>query len=183
MRLRGIFYLAATACSLVGCHQPMATPKPPTFQSTEISVRDWKNAAHDVSSELESLGLVPSQWPKGPTPTAPLRPVFVEMQRTDSIFLREAADELAGDILRRGGIIARAPNYATVVSLDVDVVHWTPGDLFPPSTEAVLKATVTIEGQVVMKFVEPIYVRDGDTALYQLPQHLVLSARLLRYDR
>jgi hypothetical protein len=158
----------------------MATWKPPSFQSSEVTVRDWKNAAHDVTSELESLGLVPSQWPTGST-TAAFRPVFVQVVGADSMFLHEAADQLEGDILRRGGTIARAPSHATVVSLAVDVVSWTPGDLFPSNTEAVLKATVSIEDQLVMKLVEPVYVRDGDVALYQPPQHMALPTRLLRY--
>ena len=50
------------------------------------------------------------------------------------------------------------------------------------NTEAVLNATALIEDNPVMKLVEPIYVRDGDVALYQRPQQMVLPTRLLSYE-
>jgi len=87
---------------------------------------------------------------------------------------------LQGDILSGHGTIARSPNDATIVSLEADLVRWTPGDLFPSNTEAVLKVTVESNKQLVMKLVEPVYVRDGDVALYQPPRPL--PTRLLHYD-
>jgi hypothetical protein len=180
MRVPCIFYLTSLAFCLVGCHQPMTTLKPPTFQSSEATVRDWKNAAHDVASELASMGLVPRGWPEPPSTGA--RPVFVEVLAPNSMFLREAADELQGDILRRGGMIANSPVHATVVSLDVDVVRWARDD-FPSNTEAVLKAAVRLEDRLLMKLVEPVYVRQGDVALYQPPMHATLPERLLRFEQ
>ena len=169
MRIRSIFLLAASAGALAACHQPMVTPKLPTFQASEITVRDWQNAARDVASELRSL-----------PPDVTSRPVFVGVSDASSIFLREAADTLEGEILRRGGSIARSPNDATVVSLKADLVRWTPGDLFPSNTEAVLRVTVESNKQLVMKLVEPVYVRDGDVALYRPTPPL--ATRLLRYE-
>ncbi|WP_428490824.1 hypothetical protein [Rhodopila sp.] len=168
MRLRGLSHLAAFACTLAGCHQPMVEPKLPSFQSTENTVRDWKNAAHEVASELASQGFV-----------AP-RPIFIAVQ-PDSMFLRQAGEELQADILRRHGTIASSPYNATVVSLGVDVVHWSGRDLHTSNSEAILRATAKVDGNVVMKLVEPVYVRDRDEALYLSPPPL--PTRLLRYDQ
>jgi hypothetical protein len=161
----------------------MVEPKPPTFQANEVTVRDWKNVAHDIASEMAAIGLVPLNWPRGidGAPAAPLRPVFVNLLAPNSMFLRETADELEGDILRRGGAVTRSPVGATVVSLDVDVVTWSPGDLHTTNTEAISKVSVEIDNQLVMKLVDPLYVRGGDIALYT-PQ-LSLQTRLLPYER
>jgi hypothetical protein len=174
----------------------MVEPKPPTFQASEITVRDWKNVSHDIASEMAAIGLVPLNWPRGidnGAPGVPLRPVFVNLLAPNSIFLREAADELEADILRRGGTLTHSPAGATVVSLDVDVVRWAPDGLgwapdgfgWAPgvgmrNTEAVSKVSVEINDRLVMKLVDPLYVRGGDIALYTPAQPL--QARLLRYE-
>lgn len=181
MRLRGTMCVAMTACILAGCHQPMVTPKLPSFQSREVTVRDWKIAADDVASELASLDLVPTQW-RPQFAGGPQRPVFVQVAEPTSVFLREVVDELQAQILRRGGVIANNPAHATVVTLDVDIVRWTPGDLLWSSTEAVLKAAVEIDGRLVKRLTEPVYVRNGDVALYQPPRMGSLPGRLLRYE-
>ena len=175
--------MAMTAGILAGCHQPMMTPKLPSFQSGEVTVRDWKIAADDVASELASLGLVPAQW-RPQLNGGPQRPVFVKVAEPTSVFLREIVDELQAQILRRGGVIANNPSQATVVTLDVDIVRWTrtPGDLPWTNTEAVLKAAVEIDGRLVTRLIEPVYIRNGDVALYQPPRVGSLPGRLLRYE-
>ena len=93
-----------------------------------------------------------------------------------------AADTLEGDILRRGEVIADSASHAIIVSLDVDVVRWTPGDLEPTNSEAISNVVAMSESQTVMRLVEPVYIRDGDVALYQPSQEETIPTRRLQYD-
>jgi hypothetical protein len=117
-------------CLLVSCNQPAVTPKPPAFQSSENTVRDWSDVAHRISSEMAWLALVPSYPTEQAQPAnvPPERPVFIRMQAVDSAFVRHIADALESDILRRGGTVTRSPDGATVVNLDVNFVQWGPRD-------------------------------------------------------
>ena len=183
MRVCKILSLLAVAGALAGCHRPISYPTGSSFQNNEVTVRDWQIAAHDVTSELIAAGLVFGSG-EAQSQTGRPRPIFIQVNQANSMFLHEAADELQADILRRGGTVSRTPNHAVVVSLEVDVVRWSHDRQgFPPTFtdhEAVLKATVLIEDQLVRKLVEPVYIRNGDVALYS-PQSMVLPARLLRY--
>ena len=175
------------------------------FQDHETTVRDWKSVAHDIAGQMARGGLVPAygqpEVAPGAPPPPPSKPVFVRVRPPDSTFLREVADEFQADVLRRGGTLARLPFGATVVSLDVDVVTWSPGTYRPgflpvlgdafafifagapnTKTEAVWKATVEANDQEVLKIVEPVCVRDDDAPLYSKPVYPPLEARLIRYD-
>jgi hypothetical protein len=122
-------WLALATCVLAGCNQPAVTPKPPAFQSSENTVRDWNDVAHRISGGMASLGLVPSIGQ--PEPATPARPVYIRVQAPDSAFVQQVANELESDILQRGGVIARTPSDATVVNLDVNFVRWGPRDKAP----------------------------------------------------
>ena len=119
--------LAVATCLLVGCNQPAVTMKPPAFQSSENTVRDWNDVARKIASGMASLTLVPTYGVPEP-PGAPITPIFVYLQAPDSAFVRQVGQALESDILRRGGEIARTPRGATVVNLDVNFVRWGPRD-------------------------------------------------------
>jgi hypothetical protein len=133
MRLNAIFSLIALSGALVGCNQPAVTLKPPAFQSSENTTRDWNDIAHKIASEMAWRGLAPANGSEelqdGSLP--PPKPIFIRAQAIDSSFIRQVADELEADILRRGGVVARSPAGATVVNLDVNFIQWGPRDKPP----------------------------------------------------
>lgn len=141
--------LTALAAVVVGCNQPAVTLKPPAFQSSENTVRDWNDVAQQIASGMASLGLLPVNIATGAiTASTPLRPVFVRVQAPDSAFVRAVADALQNDILRSGAAVARTPTGATVVNLDVNFVRWSPRDK-PPGLGGILAATAAIPGIVI----------------------------------
>jgi hypothetical protein len=148
MRRYTIYCLAAAGCVLAGCNQPAVTPKPPAFQSSENTVRDWNDVADRIASEVAFLGLAPSDVQAGAASVTPPKPIFVRVQAPDSAFVREVANELEGDILRRGGVIARTPAGATVVNLDVNFVRWGPRDK-PPGLLGTTASVLAIPGIVM----------------------------------
>jgi hypothetical protein len=72
----------------------------------------------------------------------------VRAQAPDSAFVRAVADQLESEILRRGGTVARTPNGATVVNLDVDFVQWSPRDK-PPGLLFTAAGVLAIPGIVI----------------------------------
>jgi len=130
MRCPSKICVAAATCFLVGCNQPAVSLKGPAFQSSENTIRDWNDVAHKIAADMASLHLVPSYGVPEPAGIPPT-PVFVYVQAPDSAFVRQVANELEGDILRRGGAIARTPAGATVVNLNVNFVSWGPRDKSP----------------------------------------------------
>jgi hypothetical protein len=130
MRRATLLYLAACFL-LAGCNQPAVTLKPPAFQSSENTALDWNDVAHTIAFRMASLGLVPAYPSESAAPAAPSTAVFVRTQAVDSAFIRQVADELEADILRRRGTITRSPVNATVVNLDVTFIRWGPRDKPP----------------------------------------------------
>ena len=63
-------------------------------------------------------------------------------------FVQHVADELGSDILRRGGTLARSPDGATVVNLDVNFVQWGPRDK-PPGLTFTTAGILAIPGIVI----------------------------------
>jgi hypothetical protein len=138
--------MATAAWLLVGCNQPAVMPKAPAFQASENTVRDWNDVAHKIGSGMLSLGLLPAYTRFVGQDTSP--PVFIRVQAPDSAFIEEVADELAADVLRWGGIVARTPGGATVVNLDVNVVRWGPRDK-PPGLLGTVTAILTTPAIVI----------------------------------
>jgi hypothetical protein len=141
----------ALLCGAVGgCNQPAVSLKPPAFQSSENTARDWNDVAHRIAAELTALGLAPPL----PTPgraglqTTEPRPVYVRVQAPDSAFIRQVADTLVDDLLRRGGAVAREPAGATVVNLDVEFIRWGPKDKPPGLKFTSLGAFVGVPAMV-----------------------------------
>ena len=131
MRCRTRLCLMAATCLLAGCNQPAVTLKPPAFQSSENTVRDWNDVADHIAARMTELGYLPGPArPAGPDIMPPM-PVFVRVQAPDLAFIRAVADRLADDVLRSGGTVARGPTGATVVNLDVNFVRWGPRDKPP----------------------------------------------------
>jgi hypothetical protein len=146
MRNRCTLCLAVVACLLGGCNQPAVTLKPPAFQSSENTIRDWNDVAHKIADAMASLALIRPIAP--PDSIADQRAVFVRVQAPDSAFVRQVADELESEILRRGGLIARTPADATVVNLDVNFVRWGPRDK-PPGLLGTTAGILAIPGFVI----------------------------------
>jgi hypothetical protein len=130
----------AALCLLGGCNQPAVNLKPPAFQSSENTVRDWNDVAHAIAAEMTAHGLL-AAGPQG----FPAKPIFVRVQAPGSAFVRQVGTELEADILSRGGIVARTPFNATVINLDVDFVKWSPRDK-PPGLLGTAAAAATIPG-------------------------------------
>lgn len=123
--------MAAVTCLLAGCNQPAVTLKPPAFQDSENTVRDWNDVAARIAAEMTARGYLPGPE-RPPTPDVmPPMPVFIRVQAPDSAFVRAVADKLEDDVLRDGGTVARTPAGATVVNLDVNFVRWGPRDKPP----------------------------------------------------
>src|SRR6516225_624308 len=108
-----LLYVAAVAGLLVGCNQPAVTLKAPASQSSENTIRDWNDVAHQIATGMASLGLLPTIQP-GLTEATPPKPVFVRVQAPDSAFVRQVADELERDVLQSGATVVRSPTHATV---------------------------------------------------------------------
>src|ERR1700760_2109183 len=89
---------------LTGCNQPAVMLKPPAFQSSENTVRDWHDIARRIASGMESLGLLPTGVGPAQDVATAWKPIFVRVQAPDSAFVRDVATELEGDILRSGGV-------------------------------------------------------------------------------
>ncbi|HEY2617324.1 MAG TPA: hypothetical protein VGI78_08305 [Acetobacteraceae bacterium] len=162
MRRHIKLYVAAIAGLVVGCNQPAVTLKAPAFQSSENTIRDWNDVAHQIATDMASLGLLPTNTQFGPPVGPPPKPVFLRVQAPDSAFVRQVADELQRDVLRSGGAVARSPAGATVVNLDVNFVRWGPRDK-PPGPIGTLAAVVAIPG-IVIGASEPMSVWTGADA-------------------
>jgi hypothetical protein len=138
----------AALCLLSGCNQPAVTLKPPAFQSSENTVRDWNDVAHAIAAGMAARALLPP----GPLPPAPqgysTKPIFVRVQAPGSAFVDQVARELEADVLARGGTVARTPAGATVVNLDVDFVKWSPRDK-PPGLFGLAAGVATVPGIVI----------------------------------
>ncbi len=140
--------LAAATCLLAGCNQPAVTLKQPAFQNSENTVRDWNDVADRIAAQMSTLGYLPGPGrPQGPDVMPPM-PVFIRAQAPDSAFIRAVADKLTDDVLRSGGTIARAPDGATVVNLDVNFVRWGPRDK-PPGLLGVTAAALSVPAIVM----------------------------------
>jgi hypothetical protein len=150
MRPKAMASLLVLSCLLVGCNQPAVSLKPPAFQSSENTARDWNDVAHKITSQMAWIGLVPAypteQPPSEAAPQA--RPVFIHAQAIDSAFIHQVSDELAADIMRRGGIVARSPDGATVVNLDVNFIQWGPRDK-PPGLAGTTVGILSIPGIII----------------------------------
>jgi len=158
MRRQSLFVAVVAASLLVGCNQPAVSPKPPAFQSSENTVRDWNDVAHHIAAEMARLSLVPSypteqpQLANAPSP----KPIFIQKQAVDCAFIQQVADELAADILQRGGMVARSPSGATVVNLDVNFIQWGPRDK-PPGLAFTTLGVLSIPG-IVMNAASPMSI-------------------------
>jgi hypothetical protein len=141
MRHQAILILAAVTALLAGCNQPAVSLKLPATQSSENTIRDWDDVAHTIASGMTANGLLPA--PGQPVQANAHAPVFVRVRAPDSTFVRQVADALESEVLRSGGTIARAPEGATVVNLDVTIVKWGPRDK-PPGLLGTTAALLTV---------------------------------------
>jgi hypothetical protein len=148
MRLTNGFFAAAIVGLLAGCNQPAVTLKPPAFQSSENTIRDWNDVADNIAAHLTASGLVPTTQQQGITNKPATRPVFIHVQAPDSAFIQQVASRLESDLLQIGTDVVRTPAGATVVNLDVNFVRWGPRDK-PPGPAGTLAAALAVPGIVI----------------------------------
>jgi len=124
-----------------GCIRPAVAPKPLAFQESENTVRDWNTVATRIADEMSKRGLLSSPASSETSaisgaPTSGL--FFVNVLAPGSTFLHEVRGALQSEILARGGRVSRSPANATVVNLDINVVHW--------AAQSTLGGTGTLSG-------------------------------------
>lgn len=113
----------ALMCLLAGCNMPAVAPKPPAFQDSTVTVRDWDGVAQQIADEMAARGLLPD--PANPqSATQPRYPYYINVAAPDSPFLHEVSEQLQSEILHRGGTVTLSPVGAMAINLDVDVVRW-----------------------------------------------------------
>jgi hypothetical protein len=152
-------------CLLSTCNQPAVTLKAPAFQSSENTVRDWDNVAHEIAAEMAAHALLPPIPPMTAPQGFATKPVFVRVRAQGSAFVHEVAIELQADILSRGGTVSRTPVGATVVNLDVDFVTWSPRDK-PPGLVGTTAGIASIPGAVIGASVPMSRWTAADTAAF-----------------
>jgi hypothetical protein len=165
---------------MAGCARPAVVPKPFAFQERENSLRDWTLISTKIADSLSDHGLLPPHDPGKPqsAPIMPPGPFYVHTQAPLSTFLKQVADGLESEILKRGGQVSRSPANCIVVNLDVQPVRFSapvhePGGLlgppiFQPRTdwEAMWKATIISGTTVTLLDEAPVYVRHWDAGFY-----------------
>jgi hypothetical protein len=115
--------LAVTLALLSACTQPAVAPKPPAFQESAVTVRDWDRVASHIASDMERSGLLPGTTASPGQALAP-KAYYIHAVSNGSAFLNSVRDALTSEILSRGGSVAALPVGATVINLDVDWVRW-----------------------------------------------------------
>ena len=101
------------------------------------------------SADMAAAGLLPSPTQPAPAAGPTPAPVFVRMMAPDSAFVRQVATQLEADVMQMGGTVARSPEGATVVNVDVNFVAWGPRDKPPGlvgTTAAILSTPAIVLG-------------------------------------
>jgi len=125
----GVF--AAATLALAACTQPPIALKDGAPQQSATSVRDWDSVAHRITGELTQRGMLLAPQP-GVTPGAPpWGPYYIHVVTPGSSFLQAVADTLKADIANHGGTVARIPDGAVVINLQVGYVKHGPRDQLP----------------------------------------------------
>ncbi|HEX2943634.1 MAG TPA: hypothetical protein VHO91_21440 [Rhodopila sp.] len=128
-RFRRLPPVLALLCLAGACSRPAVSLKPPSFQSSEVSVHDWNLVAQDIADRMADHGYIyprpddpgRASWRSAPDPN---QLFYINVTAPDSRFLRQVRDALAHDILARGGRVSAVAGGATVINLDVDVIQW-----------------------------------------------------------
>ena len=127
--VRGLLPLLLSCVALAACNMPAVAPKPPAFQDSAVTVRDWDGVAQQIADGMSRRGLLPN--PLGPQPAPPEYPYYISVNAADSRFLHEVHEALQSEILHRGGSVTVSPVGAMVINLDVDIVHWNGAHRYP----------------------------------------------------
>jgi hypothetical protein len=160
------------AAALPACSGPYVAAKPSYSQQSLGNERDWNAAALRLVESMAEQGFIPSSLPPaaGRTPFPP--PYYVNVVAQGSTFLAEVRQSIEHELLFRNLPIARSPDGATVINLDLDFVQWGSGadvafDIASRSrTELVWHASVLIGNHEAMKGSEVLYVAADDIPLY-----------------
>jgi hypothetical protein len=122
--------LVASRCIALGfalllgaCQQPAVEMKPPAFQQSAVTVRDWDSVASRIATGLQQHGLLGTPDPRTGQVSA-TGPFYIHVLADGSGFLRSVRDSLVSQLLANGGEVAVSPAGATVINLDVDWVRW-----------------------------------------------------------
>ena len=108
--------------ALAACTEPAATPKPPETQQSLSNLRDWNAAAARLVRSMAQQGFLPGSPRSTYAPFPP--PFYVNVMQPGSTFLVEMKEAVEEELMRHNVPVARSPQGATVLNLDVDVVHW-----------------------------------------------------------
>jgi hypothetical protein len=171
---RGAFAALVLGVALGGCGEPGVTPKSPVWQEKMSNLRDWDDAALRLVDSLQSEGFIPGGPDvEGHKPFP--APYYINVIPQGSAFLDETKEWVEKELLNRDFTIARSAAGATVINLDVNVVHWG-SSVFgdgatlsfgqPTRTELVWRASIIQGNRKVVKSSEIIYVSAEDLPLY-----------------
>jgi len=120
--------LAAATLALAACTQPPIALKGARSQQSATSVRDWDRVAERITAELTQRGMLLVPQPGAAPSPPPWGPYYIHVVTPGSSFLQEVATTLKTDITNRGGTIARVPDGAVVINLQVDYLKHGPRD-------------------------------------------------------
>jgi len=140
---------------------------PQTFPS---AVAKWERSVRRVVASMEAKGLLasPAQPGMRGKPSSP-GPYYLFVQQPGSTFLEEVRNTMEYELLKRGLVVVRSPVGATVINLDIDVIHWSS---MSSHSELVWRAAVFGNGSVLMKSTDLLEISQADIALYQGPTTL-----------
>jgi hypothetical protein len=155
-------------------------------------LKDWNASAARVAWSMEQAGVIPAMAAPGVARLFP-GPYYVHVMTQGSTFLDAVRQAMLHELLRRGAEIARSPERATVINLDIDVVRYAAGPVFPTPAEAEWRATIVTGNRVMMRTGETFSIAANDLPLYlgsttlaaiaSPGDSLLGAARPLRYAR
>lgn len=195
----------AAAAMLAGCAPTGDNPTPINGERSVNRLRDWDASVARVARSMELAGVIPAlpgPPPPGTPPDMPAPilltpgfpgPFYVHVMAQGSTFLEAVRLGMERELLRRGVEIARSPQQATVINLDLDVIRWAAGPVLPTYAEAAWRASIVAKDRELMRTGDSFSIAANDLALYEATTTLAAiaspgvsllgAARPLRYAR
>lgn len=125
LKVAAIIALISSSATISSCTEPAVALKEPASQQSASNLRDWQATADRVVLSMEEKGVIPvAGHPARPGGMPYPGPYYVHVMAQGSTFLEEVRQAIEQDLMKRGVSIARSPAGATVINLDIDVVHW-----------------------------------------------------------
>jgi hypothetical protein len=157
--------VVAAAALLSGCAPTGDSPNQVSHQIGVNRLHDWDATVARVAQSMAQRGvIVPANSAVTTTPTA--GPYYVHVMAPGSTFLEEARRAMESELLRRGAEVARSPAQATVINLDLDVIRWASGPVFPTTAEIEWRATIVSGNRELVRSGETLSIAANDLSLY-----------------